>query len=165
MVQLMPLPLTVSCFSKIQIGFTFLVPAYPDSPGQRAVKPVLGDTFLATPCSIAVSSRHCLQFLVVFLSVIDVSLLIVLDCGCGCVGSCWKEHIAVVVLNTVLFMVRQLLTQREFSGCLNTLNTCMLISIQVLKCCYLFISEELQSFFIETLTAAVLLLLLVNCVV
>ena len=25
MVQLMPLPLTVSCFSKIQIGFTFLV--------------------------------------------------------------------------------------------------------------------------------------------
>jgi len=26
--QLMPLPLTVSCFSKIQIGFTFLVPAY-----------------------------------------------------------------------------------------------------------------------------------------
>jgi len=24
---LMPLPLTVSCFSKIQIGFTFLVPA------------------------------------------------------------------------------------------------------------------------------------------
>jgi len=29
MAQLMPLPLTVSCFSKIQIGFTFLVPAYP----------------------------------------------------------------------------------------------------------------------------------------
>ena len=28
----MPLPLTVSCFSKIQIGFTFLVPAHPDSP-------------------------------------------------------------------------------------------------------------------------------------
>ena len=38
MAQLMPLPLTVSCFSKIQIGFTFLVPAYPGSPGQRAVK-------------------------------------------------------------------------------------------------------------------------------
>ena len=32
--QLMPLPLTVSCFSKIQIGFTFLVPAHPGSPGQ-----------------------------------------------------------------------------------------------------------------------------------
>ena len=38
--QLMPLPLNVSCFSKIQIGFTFLVPAYPGSPGKRAVKRV-----------------------------------------------------------------------------------------------------------------------------
>ena len=40
MTELMPLPLTVSCFSKIQIGFTFLVPAHPGSPGQRAVKRV-----------------------------------------------------------------------------------------------------------------------------
>jgi len=38
--QLMPLPLTVSCFSKIQIGFTFLVPAHPGSPGKRVVKRV-----------------------------------------------------------------------------------------------------------------------------
>ena len=38
MAQLMPLPLTVSCFSKIQIGFTFLVPAHPGSPGKEAVK-------------------------------------------------------------------------------------------------------------------------------
>ena len=29
-----------SCFSKIQVGFIFLVPAYPNSPGQRAVKQV-----------------------------------------------------------------------------------------------------------------------------
>jgi len=36
--QLRPLPLTVSCFTKIQIGFTFLLPAHPGSPGQRAVK-------------------------------------------------------------------------------------------------------------------------------
>jgi len=40
MAQLMPLPLTVSCFSKIQIGFAFLVPAHPGRPGQRAVKQV-----------------------------------------------------------------------------------------------------------------------------
>jgi len=40
MARLMPLPLTVSCFSKIQIGFTFLVPAHPGSPGQRAIKRV-----------------------------------------------------------------------------------------------------------------------------
>jgi len=38
MAQLMPLPLTVSCFSKIQIGFTFLALAHPGSPGQRAIK-------------------------------------------------------------------------------------------------------------------------------
>jgi len=40
MAQLMPLPLTVSCFSKIQIGITFLVPAYPGSPGKTAIKRV-----------------------------------------------------------------------------------------------------------------------------
>ena len=38
MAQLMPLPLTVSCSSKIQIRFTFLVPAHLGSPGKRAVK-------------------------------------------------------------------------------------------------------------------------------
>jgi len=40
MAQPMPLPLTVSCFSKIQIGFTFLVPAHPCSPRQRVFKRV-----------------------------------------------------------------------------------------------------------------------------
>jgi len=40
MAQLMPLALTVSCFSKIQIGFTFLVPAHLGSPGKRAIKRV-----------------------------------------------------------------------------------------------------------------------------
>ena len=40
MAQLMPLPLTVCCSSKIQIGFTFLVPAHLGSPGKRAVKRV-----------------------------------------------------------------------------------------------------------------------------
>ena len=52
MAQLMPLPLTVSCFSKIQIGFTFLVPAHQGSPGQRAVKRVCvcacGQVIMAT---------------------------------------------------------------------------------------------------------------------
>jgi len=40
MVQLMPLPLTVSWSSEIQIGFTFLVPAHLGSPGKRAIKRV-----------------------------------------------------------------------------------------------------------------------------
>ena len=40
MAQQIPLPLTVSCFSIIQIGFTFLIPADLGSPGQRVVKRV-----------------------------------------------------------------------------------------------------------------------------
>jgi len=40
MAQLMLLPLTVSGFSKIQIGFTLLVPAHLGSPEKRAVKHV-----------------------------------------------------------------------------------------------------------------------------
>ena len=40
MARLMPLLLIVSCFSKIQIDFTFLVPAHPGSPGKRAFKRV-----------------------------------------------------------------------------------------------------------------------------
>jgi len=51
MSQLMPLPLTVSCFSKTQIGFAFLVPADPGSPGQRAVKRVCVCVLF---CSLAV---------------------------------------------------------------------------------------------------------------
>jgi len=57
MAQLMPLPLTVSCFSKIQIVFTFLVPARSGSPGKRAVKRVLS-------CVVLLSiSRQAREFL------------------------------------------------------------------------------------------------------
>jgi len=55
MAQLMSLPLTVSCFSKIQIGFTFLVPAHQGSPGQRAVKCVC---VCVCVCVCACVSRH-----------------------------------------------------------------------------------------------------------
>jgi len=47
MAQRIPLPLTVSGFSKIQIGFTFLVPTHPGSPGQRAVKRVFVELMYA----------------------------------------------------------------------------------------------------------------------
>jgi len=43
--QLMLLPLTVSCFSKIQTGFTFLVPAHLVSPGIRIFKRVFLSKF------------------------------------------------------------------------------------------------------------------------
>jgi len=50
MAQLMPLPLTVSCFSKIQLGFTFLVPAHLGSPGKRTVKGVcVSITYMLKP--------------------------------------------------------------------------------------------------------------------
>jgi len=49
MAQLMPLPLTVSCSSKIQTGFTFLAPAHPGSPGQRAIKRVCVCVYTGQP--------------------------------------------------------------------------------------------------------------------
>jgi len=57
MVQLMPLPLTVSCFSKIQIGFTFLVLAYPGSPRQRAVKRVCVCVCVCTSIGVVSGGR------------------------------------------------------------------------------------------------------------
>ena len=56
MAQLMPLPLTISCFSKIQIGFSFLVLAHPGSPGQRAIKRVC-----VCVCVCVWASQFCLQ--------------------------------------------------------------------------------------------------------
>jgi len=59
MAQLMPLPLTASCFSKIQIGFAFLVPARPGSPGKRAVKRVcVASVRLSTGPSCLAGYRH-----------------------------------------------------------------------------------------------------------
>jgi len=51
----LPLPLTVSCFSKIQIGFTFVVPAHQGSPGKRAVKRV----FVCACVRACVRARVC----------------------------------------------------------------------------------------------------------
>ena len=52
MAQLMPLPLTLSCSSKIQIAFTFLVLAYPGCPGKEAVKWLLLLLFYVTSHTI-----------------------------------------------------------------------------------------------------------------
>jgi len=67
--QLMPLPLTVTCFSKIQIGFTFLVVAHLGRPGKRAGRRVCVcvcvcvfqlrvPTELHTPWSVGNRLRH-----------------------------------------------------------------------------------------------------------
>jgi len=55
MAQLMPLPLTVSCFSEIQNGFTFLVPAHLGSPGKRAVKRVC--VCVCITCTVLLKTR------------------------------------------------------------------------------------------------------------
>jgi len=69
--QLMPLPLTVSCFSKIQTCFTFLVPADTGSPGQRAVK------WVCLCCSaFSIQSMSCWRHYVFDMSV------------CACVCTC-----------------------------------------------------------------------------
>jgi len=54
--QLMPLPLTVSCFSKIQVGFTFLVLANLGSPGKRAAKRVC---VCVSKLNIITTIKHC----------------------------------------------------------------------------------------------------------
>jgi len=61
----MPLPLTLSCFNKIQIGFTFLVPAHLGSPGKRAVKRVCV-CFLSYYINAAMCSSYQYQTAVYF---------------------------------------------------------------------------------------------------
>ena len=56
MAQLMPLPLTVSCFSEIQIGFTSLLPAHLGNPGQRTVKRVCVCVCVCVRVSVLLSS-------------------------------------------------------------------------------------------------------------
>jgi len=68
MAQLMPLPLTVSCFSKIQIGFAFLVLAHPGSPGKRAIKRVC--------VCVRARARVCVSVVVIMLLLVFRALRI-----------------------------------------------------------------------------------------
>jgi len=80
MVQLTPLPLTVSCFSEIQIGFTFLVSAHPDSPRQRAVKHAR--VCVCCGCLSVLNSRiNILQFAC---GITSHQAVLYADCGSGC---------------------------------------------------------------------------------
>ena len=74
MAQVMPLPLTVSCFSKIQIGFAFLVLAHLGSPGKRAIKRVcvcvrmFCSSYIFRSCCIELQSdcsQHCAFFVMI----------------------------------------------------------------------------------------------------
>jgi len=83
MAQLMPLPLTVSCFSEIQTGFTFLVSAHPGSPGKRAVKRVcVLLTYLHIYCNQKTRSlsRNVLTRVCLFVSRITRTELSIFPC-------------------------------------------------------------------------------------
>ena len=82
MAQLMPLPLTVSCFSKIQIGFTFLVPSHPGGPGKRAIKWMY--------VCVCVSLPLLATWLSVYLCV-SVNV-----CDTGCIGSAVQHAFSAV---------------------------------------------------------------------
>ena len=76
--QLMPLPLTVSCFSKIQIGFTFLVPAHLGSPGKMAVKRVCVSGIICSVCwqivvvvlDLYIPNYHCYQYVLLYVVIL-----------------------------------------------------------------------------------------------
>ena len=61
MAQLMPLPCTVSCFSKIQIGFTFLVLAYPGSLGKGPLNARVCVCYLLWCCQLVGQFKYMLQ--------------------------------------------------------------------------------------------------------
>ena len=63
MAQLMPLPLTVCCFSKIQIGFTFLATAHLGSPGKMAANWVYACMY-AYNTTIYLEPLHCRSHLI-----------------------------------------------------------------------------------------------------
>ena len=61
MAQLMPLPLTVCCFSKIQISFTFLVLAHLGNPGKKAVKQVCVCVYSSTLGQMIINWQAVMQ--------------------------------------------------------------------------------------------------------
>jgi len=69
MAQLMPLTLTVSCFSKIQTGFTFLVPAHPVVLDKGLLNGCVCNMSTCLGCLVFRFSYFCLQqqFLVIYL--------------------------------------------------------------------------------------------------
>ena len=89
MAQLMPLPLTVS---KIQIRFTFLVPAHLGSPGQRAVKQVCRLLFVYSSFPARLHDLiicHCLQCFSVLLVCDNISHSTVMThLMCGVMFNC-----------------------------------------------------------------------------
>jgi len=81
MSQLMLLLLTVSCFSKIQIGFTFLVPAHLGSPRKRAVKQACVCVCVLVHLILALDMAAVAYIRIVFLQDVAITQLIGLAVG------------------------------------------------------------------------------------
>ena len=74
MAQLMPLALTVSCFSKIQIGFSFLVPAHLGSPGKRPLNGcvcVCDEAIQQMLSRLNCETTHCLKLFACVFTILD----------------------------------------------------------------------------------------------
>ena len=97
----MPLPLTVSCFSKIQIGFTFLVPAHLGSPWKRAVK------------------RVCVCVWHQWLSCLNTLFLV----------DCWQERKHAPVIQKGSFWILGLLCQHFGFVIFGTINLCVYVYV------------------------------------
>ena len=110
MAQLMPLPLTVSCFSKIEIGLPFLVPAHPGSSGKRAIKRVCVCVCVCTACIwpclaptsslfYTVSQKKGTDFLL-------CASLLILDRNWRIFFPCIKEHVSYNSVYLILTCVK-----------------------------------------------------------
>jgi len=104
--QLMPLPLTVSCFSKLQIGFTFLVLAHPGSPGKRAVKRVCVCVCLCVCVCVHTSLVYLINSLLSESSACNIKYIMVTD-----VTTCLDQPILCSAILTL-----QRVTDRETNG-------------------------------------------------
>jgi len=110
MAQLMTLPLTVSCFSKIQIGFHFLVLAHPGSPRKRAVKRV---------CVSFLLGHRVIQLVVVNIVLFILFLLLILHNVCYHLLRGIKTIIILKILQWTWtkFVEKDCQTQIEQGGC------------------------------------------------
>jgi len=84
MAQLMPLPLTVSCSSKIQTGFTVLVLAHPGSPGQGGVKRVCV-CVCACVCVLHIRTTALKKILCLFGLWSEVQIVCIWSSWCHCI--------------------------------------------------------------------------------
>ena len=94
MAQWIPLPLTVSCSSKIHIGFTFLVPAHPGSPGQRAVKRVCVCVCMCACACVCIAWSYALCNALIIITSVEAAHNAFCACACFSFRAAQADDIA-----------------------------------------------------------------------